>query len=652
MFSNDPGRKVTVMRVQHPARGRSRAKRGRGGDPERPSRHPDSRWLALPVLVLVAALAACGGGSGGGQSEAETVASTTTTARASKSVTDLVPPVSVIGTTAGAVLESSDPSCARPVSGTVRYRFVHDAAGTILVSLHAQGDLDAVLSTYVIQSGQQKLVRCEMTDTNGDAQFVFESHPPDGGSLTYMLFVGQRRNSSPGSYRLTVGVPRLPANDERAGAAAISTLPVKLRGTTLGATADLDDPACAADAGTVWYRIDPTASGRIVARFHAGGDLQASVCLVRKVRSQIRMIAAHGTGDSGDAAFNFQGKKDATYYLIVGQRMRSEPGPFSLTVLSPQPPPARPGQPLSANGGIGRLDPLQNPADAWAVTMERGSTYRFGVLTTNGACISTAVYAPGVRTFESDTPVAASSCGNLRFFTPGPDGGGIYSVLTKVNGGDEVTPYRLVVRKVEADDMGPGRLLASGERVSGRVSSADPLDLYRFDVPRTSDTRILVNAARDLGIKLEDATGKLVQTAERGTKLIRVLEPGTYFLALTGREAPAAYRARVLVRDLTTTTLTVNGAAEAQVEPGVTVQVVTTTEPLPDGGTTRVQADYFDIVSRTWVFRQAWDVAAGTSIPFDPGEFGEWRLRATFYGTDLASPSRSDYASVVVAPAL
>jgi hypothetical protein len=84
----------------------------------------------------------------------------------------------------------------------------------------------------------------------------------------------------------------------------------------------------------------------------------------------------------------------------------------------------------------------------------------------------------------------------------------------------------------------------------------------------------------------------------------------------------------------------------------VTVQILTTTQPAPDGGTTRVQADYFDIVSHEWVFRHTWDVPPGTSIPFDTAAVGEWRVRATFAGTDLVSPSQSGYASIIVTPAL
>jgi hypothetical protein len=66
-------------------------------------------------------------------------------------------------------------------------------------------------------------------------------------------------------------------------------------------------------------------------------------------------------------------------------------------------------------------------------------------------------------------------------------------------------------------------------------------------------------------------------------------------------------------------------------------------------GTTRVQADFFDVATRTWVFRKSWVVAAGATIPFAPDAVGHWRVRATYHGSCSASPRRSEYANVVVA---
>jgi hypothetical protein len=683
-------------------------------------------------------------------------------------------PAEVVGTTVGATAEAADPQCQTRVRETVWYRFSRATSGTILVSFQGSGQLDAVVSAFEVVGGQLKLLRCQATDAKGRARFVFETHPKPKTTSVYLLLVGQRLNSDPGSFKLSVGAPERPANDERAGAAPIGTLPATVEGTTLGATHDEGDPGCAADGGTVWYRLERVAKSRVIVGFHAGGNLEATVCAVERVRSQLRTVASEETDDRGNASFEFDGKAGATYYLVVSQPAKSEPGPFQLkvsspprpgnderagavqigslpaktagttlgathddgdpdcaedgatvwyrlarapgsrvivrlaatsrteaivcvlkavggqrlrrvagdtdrrgnlafdfdaesgstyylvvsrpdaskagpfqlTLLVPEKPPVPPGEPLPASGGRGSLDPLLNPADAWSATLLRGVTYRVTALTPAGRCVSVAVYSPRARSFERDEPVAEFDCGATRFFTPGPDGGGAYPLL--VEAGERPTTYRLVVRAAEPDDMGPGVRLQSGERVFGSVSATDQLDLYRFDVTYTSDVRLLVKANRDLDIRLASASGGTIARGEPGVKLIRVLGSGTYYVAISPGERAARYQLRVLVRYLTKTGLTVNKAFSARVKPGVAVSLLTTTSPSPGGGRTRVQADYFDIAARTWVFRKSWDSAPGSVISFVPDAVGEWRVRATFYGTQVASPSRSAYRRITV----
>jgi hypothetical protein len=227
----------------------------------------------------------------------------------------------------------------------------------------------------------------------------------------------------------------------------------------------------------------------------------------------------------------------------------------------------------------------------------------------------------------------------------------------------QTTPYRLLVTRAQQDDMGPGVPLASGERRSSFVSAADPLDLYMFDVTQPSDVRILVEGSDWLDFRLLDRSGRTIGYGQRGVKLIQVLQPGTYHVAVTPEleevatviePVAAHYRIRVLVRGLTTTGLSVGRGDWASVTVGSTVSLTTTTDPLPVGGKTRVEADFFDISSRSWVFRRYWDVAPGSTVAFTLDAVGEWRVRATFYGTQTSSPSRSDYRSITVSsvPAL
>ena len=556
-------------------------------------------------------------------------------------------PANAAGTTVGARHEATDPSCSGPVRQTVWYRFSRSTPGTVLVSFRSAGQLDAVVSVYRLENGQLKLLRCEASNSKGHARFVFETHPEGKTPDTFLLLVGQRVNSDAGRFKLAVSAPERPDNDELAGATPIPLLPATVSGSTVGATRDIGDPSCAGGGGTVWYRFHRGVDGRLVARLQAGADLEAIVCVVEKVRSQLRPLTSRRTDDNGTAAFDFDGKAGSNYYVVVGQRSSSEPGPFKLTLIAPEKPPVPPGVAMSLNGGRGRLDPLQNPADAWSVKMERGKTYRFGVLNNFGRCVSVSIYPTTTRSFEEATPVASTECGRTWFFTPGPDGGGTYPVLVTAAG--ETTGYRLLIRLAKPDDIGPGALLRSGERRSESVSNEDPLDLYRFDVTGRSDVRVKVDATKELGIKLLDGSGRSLHSGERGVELVRVLAPGTYYVALTPGEHSARYRIRVLVREVTQTVITADGKPTAKVKPGAVVQLETTTTPVPGAGTTRVQADFFDVATREWVFRKSWDVPAGSTIPFAPDAVGRWRFRATFHGTQSASPSRSDYANVVVA---
>jgi hypothetical protein len=604
-------------------------------------------WCAT-ALVLLPALTGCGSSAGKGP------------AANARQLDNL--PAAVVGTTVDAPYNASDPQCGPAVHGTVWYAFSRSEHGTVLVTLRAAGDLDAVVSVYRKESGGGlKLLRCYPTDKLGKARFAFETTPAPGTPSDYLLGVGQRVGSTAGKFVLTLAAPSRPNNDERPGAIALRALPSVLKGSTLGSTTDVADPPCVARLPNVWYRLDRTTNGRLVARLHARGALDARVCLVRKARSQLSYIAERSTDAKGDLSFNFWGRKGVTYYLIVGQARPSVPGPFNLTVIAPARPPVRPGVALPAAGGTGRLDNLQNPADAWSVVLKRGMTYRVGVELPVGRCVRASVFAPGTRAFALDTPIAVFPCGRVGFLTPGPDGGGKYSILVeeKLN---ETTPYRLVVLRNQADDSGPGVLLASGERTVGWVSSVDPLDLYRFDVPQVSDTRLLVEARDDVGIRVTDSAGDTVVHATHGVMLIQTFEPGTYYVFVTRASAAAnaatdriprtKYRITVLVRGLTTTDLLVNGTTVTTVAPDAPVTLTTYTSPYPEGGITRVEGDFFDIARQRWVFRRSWDIPPNSSVTFSPQAVGRWRLRATFNGTGVAAPSRSDYRELDVTSVL
>src|SRR5262245_44060641 len=114
-------------------------------------------WCAT-ALLLLPALSACGSSTRQGPA-------------ANATQLDNLP-VKVAGSTVDAKYDASDPQCGHAVHGTVWYGFSRARHGTVLVTLKAAGDLDAVVSVYRKEpAGELKLLRCAPTDKKGKARF-------------------------------------------------------------------------------------------------------------------------------------------------------------------------------------------------------------------------------------------------------------------------------------------------------------------------------------------------------------------------------------------------------------------------------------------------------------------------------------------------
>src|SRR5262245_15097936 len=144
-----------------------------------------------------------------------------------------------------------------------------------------------------------------------------------------------------------------PANDARAAAQALTTLPATVAGTTLGATVEgsAEPPQrCGPAAGSVWYAITPRSDGRIAVSAQAAGDLDLVVDVLRRVRSQNVPVSCDASDETGLGATDFEATKGATYLIRVSQRLNSAPGGFTLKVTAPIPPSTPPGAALPAAG--------------------------------------------------------------------------------------------------------------------------------------------------------------------------------------------------------------------------------------------------------------------------------------------------------------
>jgi hypothetical protein len=455
-----------------------------------------------------------------------------------------------------------------------------------------------------------------------------------------------------------------PANDNRANAAPIVP-PDVVAGTTVGSTLEPRDPKdCGRLDGTVWYRLEIPGKGRYVVRLQAGGKLDAVVATYNPVRSRLERVGCDATDDKGRAATDFTIDGAGEVLVLVGQRHESDPGPFKLTVFRATPPAAPPGTPLPAGGVRSQVDSLGKTDEAWSVTMAAGTTYRYNLVSFSDACLTLELFQPGVTDFEDADPVASLDCNGYDTFTPGPDGGGRYSIRVSADTEAEPGPqhYRLQVAQAGLDDIGPGIPLANDHTRRGRLSGLgiDVVDLYRFDIASTSDVslglragprarfdlEILTDTGRRVGCVCDDA-GPL--------KFRKMMRPGRYVVSVSARgHSGGRYGLSLLIRGLTSTDVTVAGSHDATISPGSAATLSATVSSGQSGGYAEVQVDRLDPLTG-WEFLRLYrlPVSGGSaSVSWRPPAVGHYRVRATFLGTRTESPSRSRYAFLLVAAPL
>jgi hypothetical protein len=442
-----------------------------------------------------------------------------------------------------------------------------------------------------------------------------------------------------------------PANDNRADAQTINRIPASVNGTTIDSTKeDEPDSFCGANAGSVWYRVNPQQKGRVIVTLAANGDLDAIVDVYRVQRSQLNQVTCERTNTKGKASLAFRTKADDTYLVRVSQLMGSVSDTFKLDFQLAQPAAQPPGPALPRKGVKGTLDRVLNPSAAYSIRMSEGVTYRFN-LASGEACTPLQIYAPGTRSFASASPVKRLSCGGYTLFTPRGGESGLYTLLAKAPSRRGSVRYRLTGGRATIDDTTPGRPIRNYARVHGSLSGGgiDVVDLYRFDVSRRSALRVVVNSQAGFELNLLRDNGHVLRTS-RGELRTRIA-PGRYYLAV--RAAPGTfgkYTLTRLSRMLTRTGLNAGGGRSTTVTPGSTVNLAVHVSPGASGPV-RVVIERFDPLEG-WQFSRRYFVTTGaggdSSIAWTPPSVGRYRARASFRGTRGFSPSHSGYAKVRV----
>lgn len=453
-----------------------------------------------------------------------------------------------------------------------------------------------------------------------------------------------------GTLALTLPVAAVadaPENDSRDEPERINRIPGEAVGTTRDAkTGPADDGACGEVGGSVWYRIDPGRTRRVVARLRAGGDLDATLDVYLRSRSRHDLLTCEPTDRRGNAAVAFTARKGEAYLIRVARRKSSRDGDFRLR-LDPVRGPRLPGPPLPAGGISGSVDRLETVAVPWSTTMEPGRRHRISLLH-RGGCLRASVYKAGVAPRSGREPLARLSCRGYGVFTPRPEHGRRFTIFVTAARdvrGDQ--RYHLQVGPAGPDDSAPGLFVRNYERRDGRLGSTlDAVDLYRFDVTRRSVLFLSLRTARrqaPLDLVLLDAWGNVVRCACDGrgdATLHKGLRPGRFFVAARARNgARAEY---TLLRASRTITKTRVRVASSTIAPGQAAGLSALVEPAVSGPVT-VTVEQFDPLAGWQFVRSLRGTATGgvATIPFVPPSEGRWRATARFDGTREIAPSEA-----------
>jgi hypothetical protein len=452
-----------------------------------------------------------------------------------------------------------------------------------------------------------------------------------------------------------------PANDNRASAQTLGSLPASVKGTTVDAGLEENEPfSCQGQTGgSVWYELPAGSAQRdLVLELDADGDMDAVVDVYRRDRSQVTAVTCGQTNRRGRATLDFRQRKSVSYLIRVAPLFNSVADTFSLRVVQPDLPERPPGRRLPAAGASGSVDAIANPDDAYAVSLRAGQSYRVH-LVSRGRCVRAALYPPGTGSFEDDSPVRRLGCNGYFLYTPRAGEGGRFGLqVTAPRTKRGALPYHVQVAVAGEDDTAPGLDLPNDQRVRGslRGSGADVVDLYRFEVrrPSTLDLRLRTASSHGFNLQLLSGRGRRIACAcgDFGSQGIRLtVKPGRFYAAVRSRSgANGSYRLSRLTRTITKSRVTIDGKHDAQVTPGSTVTIAVGVSPEGAGPVT-VDVERFDPLAGWQFFTRFHRTVSGglATIPFTPPSEGRWRVHATFEGNRQFAPSGPVTASMLVA---
>ena len=440
-----------------------------------------------------------------------------------------------------------------------------------------------------------------------------------------------------------------PSNDARTGAQELGRLPALVRGATVEATLEADEPGsgCGPIKNSVWFSFTAPSSRELLVALDAAGDLDATLEVFARQRSQLTSLSCQLTDRRGAATIDADATAGSSYLVRVAALANSVDDAFNLRVVLPDEPARPPGARLPAAGSRGQVDRFANPDDAWSTRMTQGRTYRINLVTVGRGCVQVALYAAGDFGGQSQETLA---CDDHTVFSA-PESGRFTLHVRAPRASRAVLPYRLRVGAAERDDSAPGVALADDRRLAGDLhgDELDALDLYRFALARRSDLTVRLRTAHDFDLRLLSEGGRRLGCSCRraGSKEItRRLAPGRYFIAVHARDGDrGSYVLSRLARTITRATMLVAGQRSASAAPGATLALTLRVTPAVSGRASLLVERYDPLAG--WLFhsRHAPRVSGtAATVAFRPPFVGRWRVTGEYDGTRTSSPSHGGVA--------
>jgi hypothetical protein len=499
------------------------------------------------------------------------------------------------------------------------------------------------------------LDRTRRAPTSAREYLIRFAHAP---MLVVLLALGVLFFAAAASAEEATKAPPAPANDTLAGAQVIHALPASLNGTTVGATTEANEPSsdCSKPSGnSVWYSLRVTSAHRVALQLAASGTLDATLDVYHAVRSQLNSVECQQTEGEGKASLSFEASKNGLYEIRVGAIVGSTLAPFTLEVFQPTPAVSPPGASLPPAGVSGQVDRIQNVNAAYSVLLHSGVSYIINLTseTKGGACVSGALFGPGTTSFGGEEEEQQSGallqiqCGGYRLFTPGAGQGGLYSLdVTPRFSHRGVQRFHLLIAPAGAAETTPGLALPNYGLGRGHLDGrgVPVLRLYRMEVTTHSNLTLKLTAPASAEFKLElrDQNGNVIECDCEGSgseSLAHRLAPGVYYAVVAERNHTSGnFTLLRESRTITSTSISFTSGAKALIGEALGISVKVTPA---ESGPVSVEIQRFDPVFGWQYYREEHVLASEglATVPFTPPTVGQWRAKATYEGSRVASPS-------------